>query len=335
MKRQMNWLSGNKPVIALLVVITLLSSFLSGCVTTPLTLEITSPEDGALLETNLIRITGTVSDSEAVVTVNGDTARVDETGAYFTFVELAEGNNDIEVAASRGNERVSQNMTLAFVPPIIVLMDGPETEAGVNYLETPLLITGTVNYPEAVVTVNDIIVTVAEDGSFQAQVQLEEATGIGKSIQTEATLDDGRSDTDSIGYFLYEDGIFNMDPGQGMTRRLAPMLIFDQSIELKAGETGLLDILLESRKCMRLPAEVSFLTFMTDREYGYDDVSLPDGLSVFVEPSLFTAYPNAVYDFVIIVETTSSVEPGEYWFKLDADLVCALSGGWFSVIVEP
>ena len=97
----------------------------------------------------------------------------------------------------------------------------------------------------------------------------------------------------------------------------------------------LIDMLLETRKCMRLPAEVSFLTFMTDREYGYDEAPLPEGLTVVVEPSLFTAYPNAVYDFAIIVETTSAVEPGQYWFKLEADLACALTGGWFTVIVEP
>lgn len=327
----MKLLGKNKPVITLLAAITLLGLFISGCVKTPLTLGITSPEDGALLETNLIRITGTVSDSEAVVTVNGDTARVDDSGAYFAFVELAEGNNDIEVAASRGNERVSQSIALGFIPPIIILMNLPETEAGINYLETPVLVTGTVNYPEAVVIVNDILLSVAQDGSFQVQVQLGEAT----AIRAEAILDDGRRDTDSIGYVLHEDGSLNWVPGQSAIRRLIPALIFDNSIELKAGETGFIDILLETRKCMRLPTEVSFLTFMTGREYGDDEVSLPDGLNVFVEPPLFAAYPNAVYDFVIIVETTSSVEPGQYWFKLEADLACALTSGWFTVIVEP
>jgi hypothetical protein len=43
-----------------------------------------------VLETNLVRITGTVSDAQAVVTVNGDMARVDDSGAFFAFVELAE-----------------------------------------------------------------------------------------------------------------------------------------------------------------------------------------------------------------------------------------------------
>jgi hypothetical protein len=334
--QEMNWLSGNKQVITLLAAISLLGLFMSGCVKIPLTLEITSPEDGAPLETNLVRITGTVSSAEALVIINGDMARVDENGAFFAFVELAEGNNSIDVAASLGNRQVSQSISLAFTPPLIIHMDGPKTEAGVNYLETPVLVTGTVNYSEAVVTVNDITATVAEDGSFQAQVQLEEAAVIGKPIRAEATLDDGRSDTDNIGYFLYSDGsLIATLPGQGITRRLITQLTFDHSIELEAGETGFVDILLETRKCMRLSAEVSFLTFMTDREYGENEVSLPEGLNVYIEPSLFTAYPNAVYDFVIIVETTSAVEPGQYWFKLEADLACSLTGGWFIVIVEP
>ena len=105
-----------KKILGILAVIPLLCLTLAGCVTTPLSVEITSPEDGAELSESPINVSGTISSSEATVTVNGVEAAVTEDGSFSAQVELTEGENAIEAVATLGEQEVSKSITVTYTP---------------------------------------------------------------------------------------------------------------------------------------------------------------------------------------------------------------------------
>jgi len=71
------------------------------------------------------------------------------------------------------------------------------------------------------------------------------------------------------------------------------------------------------------------------QEYAEDELLMPDGLTVSVEPSSFTAYPNAIYQLAIILETAAELAPGVYFLRFEQHLEQGFSsGGWITVTVE-
>ena len=100
-----------KKFLGIISIIPILGLALVGCVSaTPLSIEISSPQDGATVSDSPVTVTGTVSGyprGEVVVgeqtarvvpevTVNGVIAAVNENGGFSTEVELTEGENTIE-----------------------------------------------------------------------------------------------------------------------------------------------------------------------------------------------------------------------------------------------
>jgi len=81
-----------------------------------LSLEITSPEDGAELNESPVTINGSVSDSEATVTVNDEDVEVAEDGSFTTQVELTEGDNIIEAVAVLNGQESSDSITVTYSP---------------------------------------------------------------------------------------------------------------------------------------------------------------------------------------------------------------------------
>lgn len=66
-------------------------------------LNISAPEDGAVVNTDTITVVGTTSDATSgpvTVTVNGEAVTVDEDGSFSKVVNLSEGNNTITVVAT-------------------------------------------------------------------------------------------------------------------------------------------------------------------------------------------------------------------------------------------
>jgi len=83
-----------------------------------LSLEVTSPEDGAELTESPVVVSGNVSDPSAKVTINGIEAEVAEDGAFSASVELVEGENTIEVkATAEGKEPVTETVTVNYTQP--------------------------------------------------------------------------------------------------------------------------------------------------------------------------------------------------------------------------
>jgi nitrogen fixation protein FixH len=298
-----------------------------GMVTNDLSLEIDYPEDGAEFKVNLQRISGTVSNPQATVVVNGIEAKVAENGSYYTWLDLGEGKNTITATALKGTARVSQTVTVTFTPPLVVYLDA-EPELGVDYTKTPLAVTGMVNRPEANVTVNGEAITVTPDGSFTAQALLNEGSS---KVEAVATLGGERDEV----YILYmvENGILGHVPGY--SHFFAAREKYEQEITITAGEKGSIDILLETRKSG--PGEYSGKAFYVSGEYSKEALPMPEELEVSLEPNNFKTYPNTTYHATLIIQTDPALAPGEYYLRFVSRFVrggTGYSSGWIRVTIE-
>ena len=130
-------------------------------------ITITSPADGAVVNTSTITVTGTVTENDALdyVKVNNIVATVDGTNYTCEVPGLIEGDNTITVEArdEAGNITTDNiTVTLDTSAPVITITD-PADGAVVN--TSTITITGTVTENDALdyVKVNNIVATV--DGS--------------------------------------------------------------------------------------------------------------------------------------------------------------------------
>jgi nitrogen fixation protein FixH len=186
-------MSKTKKILGIIAVIPLLCLALTGCVSEALSIDISSPEDGAELTESPVTVTGIVSGyprGEAAigeqtarlvpeVTVNGIKAEVAADGSFSAQVELTEGENAIEAVALLGNQQAKDTITVTYAPPVPVLsVEITSPEDGAELTESLVTVSGTVSEPEATVTVNGIEAEVAEDGSFSAQVELTEGENV-------------------------------------------------------------------------------------------------------------------------------------------------------------
>ena len=153
-----------------------------------LSVEITSPEDGAELTETPVTVTGTVSDAEATFTINDQAVEVATDGAFSAQIELTEGENVIEVVATLGDEEVRANVAVLFAPEAALSVEITSPEDGAELTETPVTVTGTVSDAEATLTINDQAVEVAIDGSFSAQVELTEGENVITAVATSGEL---------------------------------------------------------------------------------------------------------------------------------------------------
>jgi len=99
---------------------------------------------------------------------------------------------------------------------------------------------------------------------------------------------------------------------------------YDDSVELKAGETKLLDVTLEARKDG--PGEVIYAIYRVAEEYAEDKLPVPAGFTVSIEPSKFMAYPNTIYHSTITIKTSPELVPGEYWLRFEQEFENAFRG---------
>jgi len=296
-------------------------------VTDDLSLGIDFPGDEAEFKVNLQKISGTVSDPQATVVVNGIEAKVAEDGSYYVYLDLEKGENTVTATALKGAARGSRSVTVTFTPPLVVYLDA-EPELGVDYTKTPLAVTGMVNRPEASVTVNDKAVTVAPDGSFTAQALLVEGSN---SITAVATLGDERDEV----YILF--AVENGTPGPvpGYSHFFAGRERHESEIAIKAGDTGTIDVFYETRKSG--PGEYSGKVFYVSGEYSVEALPMPQGLEVSLEPNNFTTYPNTTYHATLIIRTEPELAPGEYYLRFVRYFVRGGTGhssGWIKVTVE-
>jgi hypothetical protein len=290
-------------------------------------LRITSPQNNEEYRINVLTVTGMVDDPGAIVLVNGTEAVVGVDGGFQGYSVLTEtGENTIEVIALGDEAKAVQTITVTFVPPLVVYLNA-DPEPGIDYTKEPLLsVTGTVNKPEASVTVNAEGVPVDEHGLFKAQVLLKEGFNKIKAI---ATLND---ESDEI-YILYgvENGVLIHVPGY--SHFFDSSLRYESEARLKAGQTLLLPVTLETRKDG--PGDFSGSFVYVDKEYGLLPLPWPEGLDACLEPPEFMAYPNATYNLDLVISTQPELDPGTYYLHFYHVFENSGYGsGWIKVTVE-
>ena len=82
-----------------------------------LSLEIISPENGAVLAESPVNVRGTVSDAGAIIVVNTVEVRAAADGSFSVQVKLSAGENIIPVAATTGGLRTENKVTVIYAPP--------------------------------------------------------------------------------------------------------------------------------------------------------------------------------------------------------------------------
>ena len=102
-------------LVGILLLIPLLALSLVGCAK-ELTLTVYQPEDGATRTSSPVTVQGKVSDSKATVKINNTQVSVKKTGSFSAKVTLKEGENTIEVVATRGKEVLTKTLTVTYTP---------------------------------------------------------------------------------------------------------------------------------------------------------------------------------------------------------------------------
>lgn len=164
------------------------SSTSEPAVSLPPDLTVLTPEDGAGVEVDAVRVSG-ITSIDAVVGVNGTPVEVSADGSFQYDLDLETGANIIEVVATNlSGKTASQEIAVFFIstaaglpftlfyPPDGLVVSEPEIQ----------VIGGT--RPEAVVGVNGIPVDTNGLGIFSTSVTLEEG---GNFIEVLATDIDG------------------------------------------------------------------------------------------------------------------------------------------------
>ena len=274
-----------------------------------LSLDILAPQDGIVLEKNLIGLYGKVSDPEAGVTVSyaGKQAEpiFDGKGNFHAFLDLDKGPNTIEVTASKNGKKAIKAVTVTFNPPLAVYLDLIPMGANLT-LDGPAAITGYVTRPEAIVTVNGVPAEVSQDGFYSAEVQLEPGLS---TLIAEATLG-GRSDERRFSFELSPKGRVITKPNPA-THGVGQSLV-----TLKAGEKNT-DVLLVIENTLGIPGQFKYAISRVYGLHSKTKLPMPEGLTIYLEPDNFTVWPLTLYRLQVIIETTSQVTPGTYWFLIE------------------
>jgi len=148
----------------------------------PLKLNIASPTDGGEIGLDLLRVTGTVSDPEALITVNNIKALVTAAGAFYAYVELESGENRIDTVVTRGSENMTNTIRVTYNPvtspvgklALELLSPRNKTEYRVNVIP----VTGVVGDPQSMVLVDGREAVVSTSGTFQGYVVLDEGKNV-------------------------------------------------------------------------------------------------------------------------------------------------------------
>jgi hypothetical protein len=154
--------------------------------TTPPTLSVVSPMEGAMTSNRYLDIIGT-SDVGATVLINNQHVELDYTLISHQLV-LVEGINEIRVAAldALGNvQTITRNVTLdTYVPFISILTD----DVVVNTPKVTLV--GMTEESGVIVTVDGNEVAIGSDGMFEAEVSLDEGMNLIEVYATDVVGND-------------------------------------------------------------------------------------------------------------------------------------------------
>ncbi|MEA1895522.1 MAG: hypothetical protein U9N36_10065 [Euryarchaeota archaeon] len=112
----------------------------------------------------------------------------------------------------------------------------------------------------------------------------------------------------------------------------APKFVHPDMVELSVGETKEFNITAETKK--NGPGEVTYSFSRVKRVYSDEEISMPDGLKVSIEPSTFMAYPNETYNSIVTVNTSQDILQGKYILYLHTVFENVMQGwGYMTVNV--
>ncbi len=114
----------NLKLLGILLLISLLAVPLTGCENAPwdsgmtLIIKVVTPKDGTTVNTPSVTVSGEVKGSEsaaAKVSINDADAPVKD-GKFSTDITLTEGKNVINVVATAGQAKLTEKVTVTYVP---------------------------------------------------------------------------------------------------------------------------------------------------------------------------------------------------------------------------
>ncbi|HEX7149875.1 MAG TPA: HYR domain-containing protein [Thermoanaerobaculia bacterium] len=232
------------------------------------TIAILSPDHGFTTSDATIRVSGQVTDGDSVTSLTVAGVAVSPAAAFATDVALADGINDIAIVATdaAGNSATKTLRVTRFAIPKVAIATPVDLDVVRDAVTT---VTGTVNDPNATVTVNDVPATIS-NGTFSASgIPLAQGRTVVTAIATN-TL--GRVATASIN--IYRDSIpprlIINSPEDGATVYSSPISISGTVDDIVVGTIN--------ANQMRVtvngqPAQVS------NRAFFYPEVPLAQGLN--------------------------------------------------------
>lgn len=183
--------------------------------TTPPTMQLANVPNGLRVRENALTIEG-VTDPGANVFVTGNPqpVQVDGQGNFAFLYRLNEGPNVLEIRAvdPAGNSTtLRRDISLIVTPPEVVIAS-PVDDAFLN--QSLITVSGQAS-PDVTLTVNDVPVTLGQDGTFNHQLTLEEGDNLIRVVAT-----------DDVGNVTLEELVVHLKSG-------APSL----SLNIEDGET--------------------------------------------------------------------------------------------------
>ena len=160
----------------------------------PLTIKILSPSDSSAFSSSRIDVTGTISDPEAKVSVNGIEAIVSEDTFTAKDIPLTLGENIVTAIAMDEYGRTASDTIRVNYTWLNISITYPGN--GETFSDTPIDVFGTVSDPGAYVDINGKEAVVSADGSFTAHgVKLSPGEN---QITAQATNAAGQTDDDTV-----------------------------------------------------------------------------------------------------------------------------------------
>jgi hypothetical protein len=299
----------------------------------PVALQITSPENNTEFNTNLINVTGIVSDEKTIVTVNDNQAVVGEDGSFSAYTELEPGINSIETIATSGKQETRQQIEVNFTPVLTVFLDRPARELK-DYTIEPLIMTGWVTIPNTKVMIlftpasdideritEEIPVDVAANGSFSFQLLLKIHPNYSNYVEAVATLGDQQAIAHYSLHFREAPNKISPHSQWRGDSPPGPEFVSGALSVFKNRETTTYPVTLDScihpLGIVEADWKLSYITI----DDSFDKVPVHDGIKVTLIPSTFEMYPNTSYKLLFSVSIDESIPSyHHYWlyFELDA-----------------
>ena len=264
-------------------------------------ITINQSSEGQILRVNLVKFVVTASPS-ANVTINDIPAVKDVDGSYYSFLDLTPGKNIINIKTAVGDIVDLHETMVTFSPPLFVYLNHPNFGTNSNdtdYSKTPVNITGYVSNPQAEVKINDIPVSVNEDGTFSVDIPGKNTFGSngGTSLASVTATLGNESDSYELNLFV-ENGKIGVIPGLSLLQST------DYSPGDLSGHPGQ-STFTTGTLIVRKDVEPSTIA-------RFDIGEEPSGIEVIVNPATFRIYPNVIYTIPITIKTDKNVTPGNY-----------------------